>query len=162
MVHISRIFPSQVPLSSSTLAVLHLIIRITATSCQLVITVLQRLFWVLSILFWNSLCSYACYIQLNFMPYYFSFDIVGLGWTYPCDMWSIGCILVELCSVSKLAFVSNMLDCDSVTWIAFLVLSCIYDDLLVLIFFQHLVVLYHVIDSTQSWCFTKYSSYVNF
>lgn len=49
------------------------------------------------------------------MPYYFSFDIVGLGWTYPCDMWSIGCILVELCSVSKLAFVSNMLDCDSVT-----------------------------------------------
>lgn len=24
--------------------------------------------------------------------------ILGLGWTYPCDMWSIGCILVELCS----------------------------------------------------------------
>ncbi|KAI8559239.1 hypothetical protein RHMOL_Rhmol04G0157000 [Rhododendron molle] len=22
----------------------------------------------------------------------------GLGWTYPCDLWSIGCILVELCS----------------------------------------------------------------
>ncbi|XP_075495188.1 serine/threonine-protein kinase AFC3-like isoform X3 [Primulina tabacum] len=24
--------------------------------------------------------------------------ILGLGWTYPCDMWSVGCILVELCS----------------------------------------------------------------
>ncbi|KAF3778454.1 Serine/threonine-protein kinase [Nymphaea thermarum] len=24
--------------------------------------------------------------------------ILGLGWTYPCDIWSIGCILVELCS----------------------------------------------------------------
>ncbi|KAL6507966.1 CAAX prenyl protease 1 [Orobanche gracilis] len=24
--------------------------------------------------------------------------ILGLGWNYPCDIWSIGCILVELCS----------------------------------------------------------------
>ncbi|CAL9777900.1 unnamed protein product [Musa acuminata subsp. burmannicoides] len=24
--------------------------------------------------------------------------ILGLGWNYPCDMWSVGCILVELCS----------------------------------------------------------------
>ncbi|KAF5936176.1 hypothetical protein HYC85_027305 [Camellia sinensis] len=24
--------------------------------------------------------------------------ILGLGWTYPCDLWSTGCILVELCS----------------------------------------------------------------
>ncbi|KAM7275134.1 hypothetical protein ACFE04_017000 [Oxalis oulophora] len=23
--------------------------------------------------------------------------ILGLGWTYPCDIWSVGCILVELC-----------------------------------------------------------------
>ncbi|KAG6770654.1 hypothetical protein POTOM_026343 [Populus tomentosa] len=23
---------------------------------------------------------------------------IGLGWSYPCDLWSIGCILVELCS----------------------------------------------------------------
>lgn len=22
--------------------------------------------------------------------------ILGLGWSYPCDMWSCGCILVEL------------------------------------------------------------------
>ncbi|PON72831.1 Serine/threonine protein kinase [Parasponia andersonii] len=26
--------------------------------------------------------------------------ILGLGWNYPCDLWSVGCILVELCSVS--------------------------------------------------------------
>ena len=25
---------------------------------------------------------------------------VGLGWSYPCDIWSVGCILVELCTVS--------------------------------------------------------------
>ncbi|RAL47560.1 hypothetical protein DM860_011298 [Cuscuta australis] len=24
--------------------------------------------------------------------------ILGLGWTYPCDIWSVGCILIELCS----------------------------------------------------------------
>ncbi|XP_020597284.1 serine/threonine-protein kinase AFC3 isoform X4 [Phalaenopsis equestris] len=24
--------------------------------------------------------------------------ILGLGWHYPCDIWSIGCILVELCT----------------------------------------------------------------
>lgn len=24
--------------------------------------------------------------------------MLGLGWSYPCDIWSIGCILVELCS----------------------------------------------------------------
>ncbi|CAM6095379.1 unnamed protein product [Calypogeia fissa] len=24
--------------------------------------------------------------------------ILGLGWTYPCDLWGVGCILVELCS----------------------------------------------------------------
>ncbi|KAK9926777.1 hypothetical protein M0R45_023990 [Rubus argutus] len=24
--------------------------------------------------------------------------ILGLGWSYPCDVWSIGCILVELCT----------------------------------------------------------------
>ncbi|XP_076929554.1 serine/threonine-protein kinase AFC3-like [Bidens hawaiensis] len=24
--------------------------------------------------------------------------ILGLGWSYPCDMWSVGCILIELCS----------------------------------------------------------------
>ncbi|KAL0330766.1 UNVERIFIED_CONTAM: Serine/threonine-protein kinase AFC3 [Sesamum angustifolium] len=24
--------------------------------------------------------------------------ILGLGWAYPCDIWSVGCILVELCT----------------------------------------------------------------
>nr|XP_043639005.1 serine/threonine-protein kinase AFC2-like isoform X2 [Erigeron canadensis] len=24
--------------------------------------------------------------------------MLGLGWSYPCDIWSVGCILVELCS----------------------------------------------------------------
>ncbi|XP_042003470.1 serine/threonine-protein kinase AFC3-like isoform X2 [Salvia splendens] len=24
--------------------------------------------------------------------------ILGLGWTHPCDIWSVGCILVELCT----------------------------------------------------------------
>ncbi|XP_024516992.1 serine/threonine-protein kinase AFC1 isoform X1 [Selaginella moellendorffii] len=28
--------------------------------------------------------------------------ILGLGWSYSCDIWSIGCILVELCSGSTL------------------------------------------------------------
>lgn len=22
--------------------------------------------------------------------------ILGMGWSYPCDMWSVGCIIVEL------------------------------------------------------------------
>jgi len=26
--------------------------------------------------------------------------ILGLGWNYPCDIWSVGCILVEICSVT--------------------------------------------------------------
>jgi dual-specificity kinase len=24
--------------------------------------------------------------------------ILGLGWSHPCDIWSVGCILVELCT----------------------------------------------------------------
>ncbi|CAN1785268.1 Serine/threonine-protein kinase AFC3 [Linum perenne] len=24
--------------------------------------------------------------------------VLGLGWSYPCDIWSVGCILVELCT----------------------------------------------------------------
>ncbi|KAF5207026.1 Serine/threonine-protein kinase AFC3 [Thalictrum thalictroides] len=26
------------------------------------------------------------------------FEKQGLGWSYPCDLWSVGCILVELCT----------------------------------------------------------------
>ncbi|KAK7851464.1 serine/threonine-protein kinase afc2 [Quercus suber] len=25
-------------------------------------------------------------------------NFTGLGWSYPCDVWSVGCILVELCT----------------------------------------------------------------
>lgn len=34
----------------------------------------------------------------------------GLGWTYPCDIWSVGCILVELCSVCDTYPVSRALN----------------------------------------------------
>lgn len=30
--------------------------------------------------------------------------ILGLGWSYPCDVWSLGCILVELCSVRSISY----------------------------------------------------------
>nr|KJB06717.1 hypothetical protein B456_001G063800 [Gossypium raimondii] len=30
---------------------------------------------------------------------FFISDFIGLGWSYPCDIWSVGCILVELCTV---------------------------------------------------------------
>jgi hypothetical protein len=26
-------------------------------------------------------------------------DVPGLGWSSPCDLWSVGCILIELCTV---------------------------------------------------------------
>lgn len=32
---------------------------------------------------------------------------LGLGWTYPCDIWSVGCILVELCTV-RVFFIWNL------------------------------------------------------
>ncbi|PHT55042.1 Serine/threonine-protein kinase AFC2 [Capsicum baccatum] len=31
--------------------------------------------------------------------YYAPKVILGLGWTYTCDIWSVGCILVKLCSI---------------------------------------------------------------
>jgi len=35
-------------------------------------------------------------------------NFTGLGWSYPCDVWSVGCILVELCTVYLLIFCSNV------------------------------------------------------
>ncbi|RVW39810.1 Serine/threonine-protein kinase AFC1 [Vitis vinifera] len=37
--------------------------------------------------------------------------ILGLGWNYPCDLWSVGCILIELCSVSNSEFYLPSLCC---------------------------------------------------
>lgn len=41
---------------------------------------------------WNN--YQLCQLNSCFWLY-----IVGLGWSYPCDIWSVGCILVELCTV---------------------------------------------------------------
>lgn len=37
--------------------------------------------------------------------------IPGLGWTYPCDIWSVGCILVELCTVCDVEFSATYFTC---------------------------------------------------
>lgn len=34
----------------------------------------------------------------------------GLGWSYPCDIWSVGCILVELCSVCLICYFCLFVD----------------------------------------------------
>lgn len=47
---------------------------------------------------------YACESSLFLFPQ-------GLGWNYPCDMWSIGCILVELCSVSDYFVLFSAINC---------------------------------------------------
>ena len=33
--------------------------------------------------------------------------ILGLGWSFPCDIWSVGCILVELATGQSLSFRSR-------------------------------------------------------
>lgn len=39
------------------------------------------------------------YHSLLFL-FFFLVSFTGLGWSYPCDLWSVGCILIELCTVS--------------------------------------------------------------
>jgi hypothetical protein len=69
--------------------------------CQLVIIVHQKLYWV-------KYYSQSDYCSQNLASVLLDNilwdDVAGLGWNYPCDLWSAGCILVELCSVS--AFLS--------------------------------------------------------
>lgn len=51
------------------------------------------------------LCYYAGQQVMLFLLFEFHVLLhIGLGWNYPCDMWSVGCILVELCSVSVLFY----------------------------------------------------------
>ncbi|MCO5560654.1 hypothetical protein L7F22_014271 [Adiantum nelumboides] len=40
-------------------------------------------------------CSFSV---VSTRPYRAPEVILGCGWSYPCDIWSVGCILVELCS----------------------------------------------------------------
>lgn len=101
MVPISRICLSQAPLSSLILEVQHLNTRITTMWCQQDITVHQRLFWVIVNSPLDSVVGILILIvqMMNIVLF-----TAGLGWNYPCDLWSVGCILIELCSVSNSEF----------------------------------------------------------
>lgn len=133
MVQFSRICLSAVLSSSLILGAQHLNIRITAMLYQHDIIGHLRLFLVfyfflgevglLHYLFWS------CFILLNltvlevFFLHWFLLAIMsGLGWNYPCDMWSIGCILVELCSVSSQAWPFNfcLLNINDILWMLFI------------------------------------------
>jgi len=56
---------------------------------------LQKLYWV-SVLSSEIFPSSAWFRWLSMTAWIFC---SGLGWSYPCDIWSVGCILVELCMV---------------------------------------------------------------
>lgn len=55
----------------------------------------QRLFLVSAYCF-SMYQSQLAYCMLRLMLIWTG---AGLGWNYPCDIWSVGCILVELCTV---------------------------------------------------------------
>jgi hypothetical protein len=59
------------------------------------ITGLQKLYWV-SILSSEKLILVQP-VLVTFLRLWIFCS--GLGWSYPCDIWSVGCILVELCTV---------------------------------------------------------------
>ena len=52
---------------------------------------------------WGNCCYHGLYFILIEPLFVFCIFLVffykGLGWSYPCDLWSVGCILAELCSV---------------------------------------------------------------
>lgn len=49
----------------------------------------------------SSLCFLGIFMMMMLISeYWWSVGYIGLGWSYPCDIWSVGCILVELCTVS--------------------------------------------------------------
>lgn len=81
-----------------------------------------------------GLCVY-CVVPVTFTCGLFCSDdlcfciFAGLGWSYPCDLWGIGCILVELCSVSPPSILSQnaaSTGCGLYPW----------DDVTLLSFFQ--------------------------
>lgn len=76
-------------------------IKNTTILCLLGITVHLRLFLVIS---WLKLKVLRVLCQSVYMNGWKLISILsGLGWSYPCDIWSVGCILVELCSVCLLS-----------------------------------------------------------
>ena len=76
------------------------------------IAVCAAMFLNLSISFWayhlnlkigigrSSNPDWFCVILHHFFLLFLLLSTAGLGWSCPCDLWSVGCILVELCSVS--------------------------------------------------------------
>lgn len=96
---ISRIFQSQLRSSSLILEVPLLNIKITAILFPHVIIGHLKLSWV-------HISSCSIIVLPVAMPRSLELHTVvlpaGLGWNYPCDLWSVGCILVELCSVSTI------------------------------------------------------------
>ncbi len=40
--------------------------------------------------------SATLHAQSNHILFTLYLSIAGLGWSYPCDIWSVGCILLEL------------------------------------------------------------------
>lgn len=83
---------NRVPLKWLILVARHTNVRTRRTLCQHGIIGLLRSFLVRKLL----LCFIFCKLSENGCN---SRWCAGLGWSYPCDVWSVGCILVELCTV---------------------------------------------------------------
>lgn len=49
--------------------------------------------------FFFSFMIHVCFSHIAVYELTSFNHITGLGWSYPCDIWSIGCIIVELCTV---------------------------------------------------------------
>ena len=68
-----------------------------------------------------------CHELLCFVFWSVLLSFLGLGWNYPCDLWSVGCILVELCSVSflNLSVSENLINLLSIAVAAVATLWCL-------------------------------------
>uniref|UniRef100_A0A0D3EQQ6 Protein kinase domain-containing protein n=1 Tax=Oryza barthii TaxID=65489 RepID=A0A0D3EQQ6_9ORYZ len=51
-----------------------------------------------SMLQWSTTKRWSIYSSLDNSDILEYVPMTGLGWSFPCDLWSVGCILVELCS----------------------------------------------------------------